>query len=550
MSNNTRIGLTHTFLKKPTSWACCLVVLVFVLYAPVIFDLIIFWWNSEEYSYGLLMPFIAGYIVYQQRNQLLLYAQTSSNKRSYIWGSVLLFISCIIYIAAVIADIESIKRYTLILSLASIALNMGGWGLLQRIIFPLLLLLFALPLPYLLGAILTTKMQLISSDLGVLLIRIMGLPVFQDGNVINMSGFQMLVAEACSGLRYLYPLMAIALIITYFYRGGFLLKLGIFLLAIPITIGMNSLRIAITGLLIKLYGKQAAEGFLHDFEGWLVFAVAFLLLILSVWLISGLKNFVLSERISFSDRFNINAVDVNTSLLINNTDKDVNDVISYQYLISIYYHSFAFGVIALVTMSTVFYLQLSSPEASIPKRSQFTSFPFHLDQREIYPELLSKSVKDVLRADDYFIADYKKPEAADINLYIVYYENQKDGSALHSPKACLPGGGWRITESSAVDLTRFGSTGKANRAIIEQNGQQLLVYYWIRQNASNYANEFKARLSLLKQSISTGRTDGALIRVIRPIVPVDGQDEIAIAEQDLASFISSFMPVLPLYLPN
>ena len=139
-------------------------------------------------------------------------------------------------------------------------------------------------------------------------------------------------------------------------------------------------------------------------------------------------------------------------------------------------------------------------------------------------------MKDVLRADDYFIADYKKPEAADINLYIVYYENQKDGSALHSPKACLPGGGWRITESSTVDLTRFGNTGKANRAIIEQNGQKLLVYYWIRQNANNYANEFKARLSLLKQSISTGRTDGALIRVIRPIVPIDGLDEIAVAE--------------------
>jgi len=547
VSDNTHAGFANIFINKPMAWACFLITLVFVLYAPVIYDLIIFWWNSEEYSYGLLMPIVAGYIIYQQRHQLLSNTQISGAQFGYIWGSALLFVSCIIYIAAVIADIESIKRYTLILSFASVALNMGNWRLLRRVIFPLLLLLFSLPLPYLLGAILTTKMQLISSDLGVLLIRVMGLPVFQDGNVINMSGFQMLVAEACSGLRYLYPLMAIALIITYFYRGGFFLKLSIFLLAIPITIGMNSLRIAITGLLIKLYGKQAAEGFLHDFEGWLVFAVAFILLIASVWLVSSLKNVVLGERVSFPDRFNMNAEDVNIFPFSN--DKNINNTVSNRYVLSMYY-SLIFGVIALFSMSTVFYLQLNSPEASIPKRSQFTSFPFHLDQREIYPELLSKSVKDVLRADDYFIADYKKPEAADINLYIVYYENQKDGSALHSPKACLPGGGWRITESSTVDLTRFGNTGKANRAIIEQNGQKLLVYYWIRQNANNYANEFKARLSLLKQSISTGRTDGALIRVIRPIVPIDGLDEIAVAEQDIASFISSFMPVLPLYLPN
>lgn len=549
MSKSTHVEPAAQFLKEPMTWACCLTVLVLMLYAPVIYDLVIFWWNSEEYSYGLLMPIIAGYIIYQQRNQLFPKDKFLSFQRSCICANVLLFVSCIIYMAAVIADIESIKRYMLILSLASVALNVGSWGLLQRAAFPLLLLLFSLPLPYLLGAILTTKMQLVSSDLGVLLIRVMGLPVFQDGNVINMSGFQMLVAEACSGLRYLYPLMAIALIITYFYRDGFFVKLGIFLLAIPITIGMNSLRIAITGLLIKLYGKQAAEGFLHDFEGWLVFAVAFSLLILSVWLISSIKNFALNERVYFSDRFSVNLEDASIFLFSNDTHGDVKNVAAHRYALPTYC-SLIFGAIVLVSISTVFYLQFNAPETSIPKRSQFTSFPFHLDQREIYPELLSKSVKDVLRADDYFIADYKKPEAADINLYIVYYENQKDGSALHSPKACLPGGGWRITESSTVNLARFGNTGKANRAIIEQNGQKLLVYYWIRQNANNYANEFKARLSLLKQSISTGRTDGALIRVIRPIVSIDGKDEIAVAEQDIASFISSFMPVLPLYLPN
>lgn len=546
MFSNVRNQLGGIFLKKPIVLSCCLIILVFTLYTPVIYDLIIFWWNSEEYSYGLLMPIIAGYIIYQQRDHLFPSDQMLSDRRSSISGSILLLLSCLIYIASVIADIESIKRYTFILSLASIALNIGGLTLLRRVIFPLLLLVFSLPLPYLLGAILTTKMQLISSDLGVLLIRVMGLPVFQDGNVINMSGFQMLVAEACSGLRYLYPLMAIALIITYFYRGGFFLKLGIFLLAIPITIGMNSLRIAITGLLIKLYGKQAAEGFLHDFEGWLVFAVAFFLLILCVWLMSSLKNFFLHERVSFPDRFNMDVKDVNVLLFSNDTH---NNITYHQHTLATYY-SLAFSVIVLISMSTVFYLQVNSAEVFIPKRSQFTSFPFHLDQREIYPELLSKSVKDVLRADDYFIADYKKLGSADINLYIVYYENQKDGSALHSPKACLPGGGWRISESSIIDLTRFGNTGKANRAIIEQNGQKLLVYYWIRQNANNYANEFKARLSLLKQSISTGRTDGALIRVIRPIISIDGQDEIAIAEQDVTSFISSFMPLLPLYLPD
>lgn len=507
---------------------------VICLYAPVIYDLVVFWWGSQEYSYGLLMPIISGYIVYQQRHEL--YLATCENR---FFGLTLFALSYVLYMTAIVADVDTIKRYALILSLASVVVYMGSWLLLRRLAYPFILLIFSLPLPYLLGALLTTKMQLISSDLGVLLIRLMGLPVFQDGNIINMSGFQMLVAEACSGLRYLYPLMAISLIITYFYRGNILFKFLLFMLAIPITIIMNSLRIAITGLLIKVYGQGAAEGFLHDFEGWLVFAVAFLLLIAGVWLISSLRNIGSTDKIIFANRFDFH---VTHSSYVKPEPVSIKS-------------SLVFGAILIICTCGALVLYRNLPSDFIPKREDFSTFPFQLATREIYPKILSKSVKEVLRADDYFIADYKKTGLVDINLYIVYYKNQKDGRALHSPKSCLPGGGWKIQESSTVNLDQFGGDGKANRVIIEQGGQRLLVYYWIHQNAHNYANEFLARFSLLKQSITTGRTDGALIRVIRPIVDVDKGDvdkgdEIIMAEHDMNEFIRSFIPLLSLYLPS
>ena len=525
MTNNTSLTHTDSNFRNPLMISVVLASLILLLFAPVLYELVIFWWGSEEYNYGLLVPPIAIYILYQQKSELL----ESSNGGSK-WAIAGLITALLFYLAAIVADIESVKRYAFILTLASLALTIGGWPLLKRSRFALLLLLFALPLPYLLGSMLTTKMQLLSSDIGVMLIRIMGLPVFQDGNVINMSGFQMLVAEACSGLRYLYPLMAIALIIAYFYRGRFISKVLIFLLAIPITIGMNSLRIAITGVLIKHFGKAAAEGFLHDFEGWIVFFVAFVLLLLSVWLVHLISQALRKTNVRFVDRFDWDGT----------PDREVLADYKTIKLATI------FGIITLAGTVLGFTLIYTAPETSIPKRASFSTFPFNLDSREIYPELLSKNIRDVLKADDYFIANYKKPDQQDINLYIVYYENQRDGSALHSPKACLPGGGWKIKRSNEVGLAQFGGQGKANRVVIEQGEQKLLVYYWIQQNGKNYANEFKARFSLLKQSVVSGRTDGALIRVIRPIKNGD----VTTAESDIGSFIRSTLPVLPIYIPS
>lgn len=512
-------------LRNPLLVTAALALLILLLFAPTIYELTVFWWNSEEYNYGLLIPPIAIYILYQQKSEILESACGGS-----LWAITGLTTALLFYLAAILADIESVKRYAMIVSLASLALAIGGWPLLKRSLFALLLLLFALPLPYLLGSILTTKMQLLSSDIGVMLIRIMGLPVFQDGNVINMSGFQMLVAEACSGLRYLYPLMAIALIISYFYRASFASKVAIFLLAIPITIGMNSLRIAITGVLIKHFGKAAAEGFLHDFEGWLVFFVAFVLLLFCVWFLHLISNAIKKTHIRFVDRFDWDGT----------PERDVRSTYITTKI------AIVFGATSIIGIACASALIYTSPEASIPKRANFSTFPFSLDSREIYPELLSKNIRDVLKADDYFIANYKKPDRQDINLYIVYYENQRDGSALHSPKACLPGGGWEIQRSKEIPLAQFGGQGKANRVVIEQGGQKLLVYYWIQQNGENFANEFKARFSLLKQSVVSGRTDGALIRVIRPIL----NDDIDAAETDIGSFIRSTLPVLPIYIPS
>jgi exosortase len=142
------------------------------------------------------------------------------------------------------------------------------------------------PLPVLVNSALTAEMQLISSKLGVVVIRAFDIPVYLEGNVIDIGVFQLQVVEACSGLRYMYPLLSLSLILAYLFKVAVWKRVVIFLSAIPITIFMNSFRIGMIGVLVEYKGIGMAQGFLHDFEGWIIFVACLFVLVVEMWLIS------------------------------------------------------------------------------------------------------------------------------------------------------------------------------------------------------------------------------------------------------------------------
>lgn len=506
-----------------------LVVLILVValsYSTVIIELIQFWWGSEEYNYGLVIPFVIGYIVYKNKSEI--FNKSYSGSKLGLW---LTLVSLVLFIMAIRADIDSVKRYSMLLTAAGGILILGGTRLLEQLFFPLVLILLSFPPPAIVGVAITSKMQLISTDIGVWLLQLLNLPVTKDGNVINMAGFNLLVAEACSGLRYLYPLCVIALVVGYFLRAPLGLRVCVIFLAIPITITMNSFRIAATGVLIHFYGRSSAEGFLHDFEGFIVFGIALVLLLFSVWLVTTLYSLTTHKQRTFIDWFDLNSSAKNTQI---KPSQHINMALFLFVL---------FNAIAGIAN----YQAINQPHTTIPQRMLLADFPFKLDGREIFPQVISTEIQQVLQADDHLLADYRRMTDGDkINLYIAYYNDQKDGQALHSPKACLPGGGWRLTSTETVDLTSLGGTGSANRVIIEQQNQRMLVYYWVSQAGTNYASELLARSSLLWNSILIGRTDGALIRVIKPII----NNDIHSAETETKSFINTLFKTLPDYIPG
>lgn len=509
-------------LLLPAALLACL----FFAFAMPVQWLFTFWLNSEEYNHGLFIPVIIGYICWQNRTELI------EMIRGTHWSGVpVVLLSSLVFAVAFLADIEAVKNYALIMALAGFLLVIGGFRMLRKNAFLLLLLFSVIPIPYLLQATLTAQLQLVSSQIGVAFIRLWDIPVLLEGNVIDLGNYKLLVEEACSGLRYLFPLFSMGMIIAYFFRGPMWQRVLLVISTIPITVAMNSFRIGATGVLVNSFGNSVAEGFLHDFEGWFVFMAAFVLFLLVVFILGRISN----PGASLTDLFDFEPQGASPdSPARARTDAPVEA-----------------GRAPLVASMVIFVIAgawaiaARDSVASIPDREEFLDFPLAFEQWRGYPQYLDEQTLAVLKADDYFLGDYSPAESRAVGLYMVYYGQQKDGSALHSPKVCLPGGGWIIESESVLDLELSTFYGTVNRAVIRQGNYRQLVYYWIQQQGNIFANEYVARASLLVSAIRDQRTDGALIRLT---TLVDG-DDVAAADRRLQDFLQDAAPRMERHFP-
>ena len=493
-----------------------------LLFVQPLVELVLYWLRTPEYGHGILIAGIAGYLVWQRRQAIASIPVNSS-----LFGLLLLFFALALFLVSSLGDVRAGKFYAIAIIFASIPLALGGAKLFRPFRFPIILILFSVPLHPVLNQHLTRELQLISSDIGVWFIRAMGMPVLQDGNIINMGSFIMLVEEACSGLRYLLPLTGISLLAAYYFKANLLVRSFIFLSSVPITVMMNSLRIAVTGWLIKYYGASAAEGFLHDFEGWFVFVAA-------CGLLAGVLAIIaLLLRGSLSFAANI--------------DSGKDGVVGQSRQIASFRQA-GLVVVVLVFSSFLIHLVTASRANVQPQRDSFSSFPLVLDGRELYPDVLSERILGILKTDDYFIGDFYDNVRPPINLYMAYYGSQREGSLIHSPKDCLPAGGWQIESTEIIQLQDFGLEGDANRVVISKGDQKLLVYYWVAQQGVSYASESELYYTLLKRAILYGRTEGSLVRLFVPVG--DSESDMAKAEAELQTFVKNVAVILPKYIPE
>jgi exosortase len=267
-------------------------------YATVLAKLGHDWWYDENYSHGLLIPFIIGYIVWVQRDKL---ARVPVNS-SMLWGGAAVVCALFALWAGIAGAELYTQRLSFILILAGIIVYFWGFKLLQWLLVPLGLLFLAMPIPAIIFNKIAFPLQLFASRCAVWSMSLLGIPVLRQGNIIELKPLnsfdtkKLEVVEACSGIRSLMTLVTLAVVFAYFThtpdpndpgsgkRLGWLKSywfwrsLIIVASAVPIAILTNAFRVSGTGVLAHYYGTAVADGFFHTFSGWAIYIVAFILL--------------------------------------------------------------------------------------------------------------------------------------------------------------------------------------------------------------------------------------------------------------------------------
>jgi exosortase len=298
-------------LAKKSLWRAVAIAAALVFtYGIVLLKLSRDWWNDQNYSHGLLIPFIIAYILWSQRDKLA----RIQTKPSTLWGGAAVVLALLALWAGTAGAELFMQRMSLVLILVGIVIYFWGFRLLRAVLVPLILLVLAIPIPAIIFNKVAFPLQLFASRFAVWSMAALDIPVLRQGNIIELFPLgaretkKLEVVEACSGIRSLMTLVTLAVVFAYFTqparknfeghkRGGFdwLKSYGfwrstlIVLSAVPIAILTNALRVSGTGVLARYYGTEVADSFFHTFSGWVIYIVAFVLLFGFAWIIDRFR---------------------------------------------------------------------------------------------------------------------------------------------------------------------------------------------------------------------------------------------------------------------
>jgi exosortase D (VPLPA-CTERM-specific) len=539
------VNLTFKNLWKPSLVALAVV----FLYATVLTKLVGHWWTDENYSHGLLVPFIIGYVIWFKFGKL---KKAPKIPQFWIGGGLIIF-ALMMLLGGTLGAEFFVQRISFVLMIAGIIIYFLGTTIFRMLSVPFVLFLLAVPIPQIIFNKIAFPLQIYASQFAVWGIRLFGMPTVRKGNVIEIlpEGAVQIIAlevvEACSGIRSLMTLMTLALVLVYFTRrndtklpsGWFdFLKnsdfwRGVILMfsAIPIAILTNAGRVTATGVLTYYYGKKATESVAHDLAGWLVYLVALVLLI-------GL-NFFLRKFLKWKDGggdFKSQISNLKKENIQNENSSFVTR--NWQFVIVLVAVLFAGGLFinwfenrGEVAVERKPLSQISSELGKWKQRGSDIKF--------------SEATESVLGTSDYVMREYIKDGRIG-NIYVGYYSSQKSGATYHSPLNCLPGAGWEMQNPELVEIkTTDGKTFQANRYIIENGQYKEIMIYWYQGRGRAQASEYYDKFYTVWDSVTRRRSDGAMVRVMTSVG--HSEKEATNAAIDLAA---QTVEILPAFIPE
>jgi exosortase D (VPLPA-CTERM-specific) len=508
--------------SRYTNHIATILTLVFIaiLYSDVLKKLALDWWNDPNYSHGFLIPFISIYWIWSQRKSL----QSAQTNPSALGLPVLIAFG-ILYIVGHITGELFTQRLSFVIMLAGLVLTWRGQAQWRVLWAPVLYLVFMIPLPYILYNSIAFPLKLLATNISVSTLQYLNQSIYSEGNIIFLPNTTLEVADACSGIRSLISVLALSIIIARYTQHDWPGRFLLVALSIPVVIFMNILRIVGTGFLAT-EDPDLSTGFFHTFSGEIIFLAGIVLLLGIAMLLA--KRGRRKVRTDVSER--------------------PAEQLSCNFVSTVstgrWWPKWAALVILFLTVLVNF--SATQVEAT-PLSRPLDSLPSHIGEFvAVVDKEMDPSVVENLGVDHYIMRVYRSPSGYDLWLYIGYFEEQKEGAMIHSPKHCYPGSGWGALSSEIIKLKvpDFNNTIEINEYILSKGDNRQLVYYWYQSRGRIIANEYLDRLYMLFDSLTEKRSDGALIRVSSPA------DDVQKGRKFQRQFINDLYPVLVELLPS
>ena len=284
------------------------------------------------------------------------------------------------------------------------------------------------------------------------------------------------------------------------------------------------------GILVKEFGTESAEGFLHEFQGFAVFAMSMVLLGLVAWILSKLDR----KEAAFNTA--PVASDAKTHIEAHNVKTNGST-------------STACVSLALLLLSIFTTSSYAKQTNLFPIRTTLALFPTQVNDWSGVRKRMSIQALSLLNPTDYTVIEFEENSGEPpVEFYTAYYDNQKDGNSIHSPKVCLPGGGWEILNIGTVSGL-INESSRINRALLQSGTDQMLAYYWFEQRGRTLASEFWLKWYLLVDGLTTKRSDGALVRFTTRVGNVNDKS-VEQSDARIRRLIEALNPHLPKYIPG
>jgi exosortase D (VPLPA-CTERM-specific) len=478
-------------------------------------------WSSGDNSYAYLIVPLFIYLCWEKKASFR-FGEFSWH----IWGIIPAAASVIIMFAGELGSMETLLYIGIWGSIVSVMAALYGRRL-RYLWFPLLILAFIVPLPPFVNRMLTFNLKLAASSLSVMMLRLADVSVLQDGNIIDLGITQLQVVDACSGLRYLMPLILMALLFGYFYCRRWWQNAVLLITVIPLSIIVNGLRIFATGMLHVWGHPELAEDFFHDFSGWIVFMLAGAILL-------GIS--LILRRIGDGEQ----GIRGKGDQKVRRTE--VSDNSGWKKPVAIT------AILCLLFVGSGYALQKLPSAANMPQRTSFETFPMTIGDWQAKRDYLSQDILNSLWSDDYVSATYFNNDRRHaIHLLIPFYEYQGTRHTAHAPQSCMLGGGWALIGSQERTVTTAdGTQFPIMTSIWEKGDTRVLGSYFFFQRGRTITSPWMNKYWLMVDAFTRQRTDGALVRAEMTLPSNQSLDD---AYKVLEGFVGRVYAMLPEYVP-